>query len=88
MQTNKLMDVFVEVFGVQDDRATGPIRTGVWQGGGGEGSNPRDLSVSPMLLTSPELGLGRGRGWTGLEGEAGVRLPSSGTLLYLGGRPG
>lgn len=42
----------------------------------------------PSLLTSPELGLGRGRGRTGLVGEVGVRLPSSETLLYLGGRPG
>lgn len=51
-------------------------------------SNPLSCPSPPSLLTSPELGLGRGRGWTGLEGEVGVRLPSSGTLLYLGGRPG
>lgn len=50
--------------------------------------NPPNCPSPPSLLTSPELGLGRGRGWTGLEGEVGVRLPSSGTLLYLGGRPG
>lgn len=78
------MDMFVEVLGVwMVDRATGPLGlcvTGF--------SNPLSCPTPPSLLTSPELGLGRGREWTGLEGEVGVRLPSSGTLLYLGGRPG
>lgn len=83
METTNQMDVFVEVLGcTMTDSVTGPIGLCVM------GFQPSDLSVSPMLLTSPELGLGRGRGWTGLEGEVGVRLPSSGTLLYLGGRPG
>lgn len=59
----------------------------------GDRSGPKGQSAAgpspPALLTSPELGLGSGRGRMGLEGEVvGVRLPSSGTLLYLGGRPG
>lgn len=65
------------------DRATGPAGLCVTAF-----SNPLSCPSPPSLLTSPELGLGRGREWTGLEGEVGVRLPSSGTLLYLGGRPG
>lgn len=71
--------------------------TCLWMVGGAMGpwgavchgaSDPLICPSPPSLLTSPELGLGRGRGWTGLEGEVGVRLPSSGTALYLGGRPG
>lgn len=77
------MDMFVEVWGVdggQSYGASGAVCGGL--------SDPLSCPSPPSLLTSPELGLGRGREWTGLEGEVGVRLPSSGTLLYLGGRPG